>query len=279
MKIAILNADDFGLANGVNDGIIEAFKNGILTSTTMMVNMPAFDNAVTQAKQNPGLGIGIHLVATLGKPVLPYSEISSLVDDKGMFYQKYSILLKNIISGKAKLKELKNEFSAQIEKFLKTGLEPTHLDSHQHIHMFPSIFNIVIELCKDFNINKIRQPNEKYSNVGLMSKRQIYRLTLSTLSRFANKKINKNNIYTTDNCFGVLNCGNITKDILENILSSLKIGTTEIICHPGYPDNELNKMNIWLSEQRIAELFALTDPSIKQLVNNLKIKLISFREL
>ncbi len=279
MKLVIFNADDFGISIGVNKGIIKSFNDGVLTSSTMMTNMPAFEDAVTLAKLNPKLGVGIHLVATLGKPVLPYNEISSLVGDNGMFYQKYSILLKNIISGKTKIEELKAEFSAQIQKFLDAGLEPTHLDSHQHIHIFPAIFKIIIDLCKKYNITKIRKPDEKYSNGWRINKRQFHKLVLSSLSRLARKRIIENKIYTTNNCYGILNCGNITKDILKEILTSLKDGVTEIICHPGYPDEDLNKMNVWLSQQRVSELNALTDPYIKQLIYDLKIKLISFREV
>lgn len=279
MKYVIFNADDFGLTKGVNDGIIKAFNDGVLTSTTMMVNMPAFEDAVALAKQNPKLGVGIHLVATMGKPLLPHSEISSLVDDNGMFHKKFSTLIKNIISGKTKIKELKAEFHAQIEKFLETGLFPTHLDSHQHIHMFPVIFNVIVELCRDFNIFKIRKPNENLSNYKLINKRQFHRVILSILSCLADKKINKYKIHTPDRCNGVLHCGNMTKDTLINILIFLKNGVTEIICHPGYNDDELDKLNIWLSKQRNSELSALIDPFIKQLIDDLKIKLISFREL
>ena len=288
MKYVIINADDFGLTRGVNEGIIKAFKDGILTSTTAMVNMPAFENAVVLAKENPGLGIGIHLVATLGRPVLPAGRIPGLVGSDGLFHRKYAFLVRNLVLGKIKIKEIEAEFSAQIEKFGNTGLRLTHVDSHQHVHMFPPILDVVVRLCKKYNISKIRKPNERYvisRNVTrgkityFVQKGQFDRRILSIFSHLADGKFTRNRIATTDYCYGILHGGEMREELLENMLYSLKDGTTEIVCHPGYVDAELRELNLWISEQRRMELNALADSSLRKLIEELGIKLISFREL
>ncbi|TDT51901.1 chitin disaccharide deacetylase [Fonticella tunisiensis] len=148
----IVNADDFGYSKGVNLGVIEAFKNGVVTSTTMMTNMPGAEHAASLAKENPGLGVGIHLVLTMGKPVR--NDVPSLVDENGRFHR-----LKDM-TDKIKVEDVEREFEAQIERFLSFGLTPTHLDSHHHVHTQKKILPVVMKLAEKYNL-----PVRAYNNI------------------------------------------------------------------------------------------------------------------
>lgn len=138
----IVNADDFGYCKGVNLGIIEAYKNGILTSTTLMPGMPGFDHAVELLKENKGLGCGIHMTLTAYKPILKNHK--TIVDEKGDFYKNIGLLNLETID----LEEVYEEFCAQIEKAKGVGVEITHLDSHHHVHM-QEVLKPVIDRIKE----------------------------------------------------------------------------------------------------------------------------------
>ena len=143
----INNADDFGYSKAINYGIIDSYTDGILTSTTLMPGMPGFDHAVSLAKQNPGLGIGVHLTLTCGRPVL--NGHKTLVNEDGEF-KKLSFYNDNTTS--VSDEEVYREWKAQIEKVITSGITPTHLDSHHHTHIFKNNPSIVKRLSKEYNL-------------------------------------------------------------------------------------------------------------------------------
>lgn len=143
----INNADDFGYSNAINYGIIDSYLHGVLTSTTLMPGMEGFDHAVSLAKQNPGLGIGVHLTLTCGKPVLEGHQ--TLVDKNGLF-KKLSFYKEEKTS--VDQQEVYNEWKAQIDKVYQAGITPTHLDSHHHIHTFKNNPKIVKRLAKEYGL-------------------------------------------------------------------------------------------------------------------------------
>ena len=145
-KTLIINADDFGLSAGTNAAIIACYQAGSVSSTTLMVNMPATVEAAKLAKENPGLGVGLHFNITSGCPVSNYRDITSLVDTRGGFHKR-SNAEKKAVLGRFKSSEVAAELDAQWHRFLSLGLIPTHLDSHQHIHAFPAVFDIVADFC------------------------------------------------------------------------------------------------------------------------------------
>lgn len=145
VKKLIVNADDFGLTNGVNAGTVKAFKNGIVCSATLMVNGEAAEEAFELVKENPKLGVGIHLVLTFGRPIS--KKLKNIVDANGDFL-KQSVLREREID----LEEVEVEFRAQIEQFTSNGITPTHIDSHHHVHMIEEIFPLVIKLANELGI-------------------------------------------------------------------------------------------------------------------------------
>ncbi len=144
----IVNADDFGLTSGVNQGIIDCHLAGAVTSTTLMVTMPAAEAAASLAKAHPALGVGLHFNLTLGAPLSSISDVPSLVGRQGQFHRR-PVAEKLAMAGRFKPAEIEIELLAQFRRFEAFGLAPTHIDSHQHIHIFPAVFDVVAGLCAE----------------------------------------------------------------------------------------------------------------------------------
>lgn len=147
MKHLILNADDFGYSYGVNYGIIESHLRGVLTSTTLMAGMPGFDHAVSLAKAHPSLGVGVHLTLTCGRPVL--TDHKTLTEPNGDFHSQAYYHNEEQLLDKD---EVYREWKAQIEKVLAAGIEPTHLDSHHHVHTFRGLEDVFVRLAREYDL-------------------------------------------------------------------------------------------------------------------------------
>jgi predicted glycoside hydrolase/deacetylase ChbG (UPF0249 family) len=163
VKNLIVNADDFGWTEGVNRGIVETFRNGIVTSTSLLANGAAFADALEKASSAPGLGVGVHLNLSDGAPVADRESVTSLLNDEGEFAGgPESLLLRRARRGLL-LGEVEREWEAQIEKVRDAGIEPTHLDGHKHVHMLPGLFEIALKLAKRHEIGAIRIAHEASS--------------------------------------------------------------------------------------------------------------------
>jgi len=156
MRTLVVNADDFGLADEVNEGIIDALLAGSVTSTTLMVNMPAAAAAAALAKAHPALGVGLHFNLTLGTPLAAAELVPSLVDAAGRFFPR-GVLARRLLFGRVQPGHIAVELDAQFQRFAELGLVPTHVDSHQHVHGFPAVFDAVATLCAQQGI-AIRMP-------------------------------------------------------------------------------------------------------------------------
>lgn len=279
MKYLIINADDFGLHEYINAGIIRGFKEGFITSTSLMCSAPAFENAVELAKANPALGIGIHLTLVGGvAPLLPQEKVSSLVDENGVFPLDYVQFIKKFALGKVCKNEILAELSAQIERGLSTGLTITHFDSHQHLHVLPGLIDIVIELSKKYGIDKIRLPSEKISWTGGYNAgfgRIIGRLGLTICSELARRKLKNAGVLFPDHFFGMLAGGNLTVDLVANIMDNLPDGYTEIMTHPGLHGDMLANYYPWGYHWE-SELTAFTALNNIEKIESKGISLINF---
>ena len=156
----IINADDFGLTPGVNRGILGAFRDGVLTSTTMLVNLRFFDEAVIIARDNPDLPVGIHLSLLWGRPVTDPARVPSLVERDGSFPRSLGVLARRYFMGRISEEEVKVELRSQVQKFLDAGLTPTHVDTHKHVHSLPGVLRAVTEVAREFGIERVRLPIE-----------------------------------------------------------------------------------------------------------------------
>lgn len=249
MKSLIVNADDFGLHKEINKGIIKGYKEGFITSTSLMCSAPAFEDAVALARQNPGLGIGIHLTLVGSVPsVLPRKQIATLVDEAGLFPGNYIVFAKKFYTKQVKMVQLELELRAQIEKALATGLNITHVDSHQHTHVLPGMTGLVVKLCSEYQIKNIRIPQEGYFFSGGFAGglgRKIGRAGLSFCACLAAMQAKNAGLKYPDSFFGMLAGGNLNEQLVGNIITALPEGVSEIMTHPGLNKQELDKHFTW----------------------------------
>ena len=281
MRRLIVNADDFGLHAAVNRGILAAHTEGIVSSTSLMAGGAALDDAVRIAKQCPQLGVGVHLTLVGARPVLPVAEVSSLLDEAGDFYGSYPLFIKRFLRGKIRLAEVERELAAQIDRVRMAGIQPSHLDSHQHLHVLPGIGGIVLDLARRFSIRAIRIPAEPVAFIGATPAtvgRLAGRGGLTMLANLFRQHAAAAGIRTSDHFFGMLAGGQLTEPALLAILRRLPPGDSELMTHPGFADESLADAFRW-DYQWDAERQALTAPAVRALLAERQIRLISFREL
>ncbi len=266
----IINADDFGFSPGITDGIIDAHRHGILTSTTLMANMPDTLRAMALAGENPDLGVGIHLGLTQGRPIT--SNLCSLVDGQGNFCRGLPTLLAKVsISGRAR-REVQREWAAQIEFTMAHKIIPTHLDSHKHIHHWPPLAKITIELSRSYNIGFIRCAREV--SIPGYKTRPAYTV-LAHLAAGLQPRITAAGSRTTDWFFGLSATGNMSTQTWQALLQHLPPGTGEVMVHPGNPVG-LTRQHTRLLAERSLEQDALVDAAVKARCTALGVKLVHY---
>jgi predicted glycoside hydrolase/deacetylase ChbG (UPF0249 family) len=286
MKRLIVNADDFGFTSGVNLGIIRAFKEGILTSTTMMANGDAFEHAANLAKEHMNLAVGCHLAAVGGKPV--NREDSPLIDENGLLPKTLSQLILRIARGKIRLIHIEREFAAQVERLIAAGIQPTHLDTHKHTAVHPTVTKALAHTAQAYGIPCVRFPFESLKGTfgaTAQAHRRIYSkqrivamITLLNAVKFRNI-IKKHRLRTPDYFCGVALTGLLDGDAIIQIIRSLRTGVTELMCHPSLYDDDLQKAQTRLKKERERELEALLDTNVRQCLIEEKVKLSNYAEL
>ncbi len=281
MKRLIVNADDFGLHESVNRGIHIAHTSGIVTSTSLMAGGSAFEEAVQIQRSCPDLGVGVHLTLVGGCPVAPVDRVPSLVDGQGRFCPSYPAFLARCLRGGITLAEVEQELAVQIEKVLLAGVTPTHLDSHQHMHVVPGIDEIVLGLARRFSIRSIRIPAEPlcfFGGIRSSAGRIVGRTGLTALARRFRQKAVAAGISVTGHFFGMLAGGRMDETALLAVIQGLPEGTSEIMVHPGVRDEALAAEYAW-GYQWDGELAALCADSVKRAVRQQRVQLISYRDL
>lgn len=280
-KQLIINADDFGIHPAVNEAVRKAATEGILTSTSLMAGGDAFDEAVEMARSMPSLGIGIHLTLVGGiKPVLPPSEVPSLTWDNGVFCHDYGKLIVRDLEGKISLSEVYAEWDAQIQKIMNTGLPVTHMDGHQHMHIWPHFYPIARDLAKKYHISCMRVPDEDV--LFGMKDGHIIRWAakngLSLLSRMHRSDLKKNHIRTNDHFFGMLYGGHLSPERFAKFILQTRPGITEIMCHPSADTRAMEDTFHWgyHGEDELAGLLADIN---RALIEKKQISLISYRDV
>ena len=282
MKQLIVNADDFGLHPLINAGIIKGHQEGFITSTSLMSSAPCWQEAVRLAKENPRLGIGVHLTLVGGVPsVLPKEKVSSLLDDDGLFLPDYVAFAKRYYGGAVKRSELEAELRAQLERALSCGVNITHIDSHQHTHVLPGINSLVLKLSNEYNIIRVRIPKEGYLFTGGFQTgvgRLIGRSGLSFCADMAALRADSLGLRHPQHFYGMLAGGHLTAQLIANILRQLPEGVSEIMTHPGLDSAALGKAFSWQYHWR-EELDAYLDAGNKALLKELDIEPVSFAAL
>jgi chitin disaccharide deacetylase len=287
MKELILNADDFGLTKGVNEGIVRAFRDGVLTSTTLMANAPGFDDAVQCARANPKLGVGCHLVLAGGPSVAPPQDVPSLVDKNGRMPSSLGAFVVGVSCGAIRAEDIDRELRAQIGKIRGAGIEPTHLDTHKHTHAHPRVMEVLAQVAQDLGITRVRKPAEYLRDSWRMvcgesgaSPKQLAAVAaVRLLSANFDSISKKHGLRSPDTFLGVAATGLLGPEPLCHLIDTLPEGRTEIMLHPGICDEDLARTRSRLQQQRQLELDGLLAPQVRRAIDHHRIQLISYREL
>jgi predicted glycoside hydrolase/deacetylase ChbG (UPF0249 family) len=265
----IINADDYGLSRGVNSGIIEAAETGVVTSASMITNLPGFDDAVERARSRPSLSLGLHLNLTTGKPL---TAAHSLTRRKtGQFYS-LPLLVARATLGRVDPREVATECAAQIDRMVDAGISLTHLDSHRHVHAHPALWPSVLETASSREISNVRVPTEP-----MWANTRDWRATLKKAGLLTSARIARLEPKgETNHFFGVsLQGGGVFAARLFALIPRLPDGTTELMTHPGYTDPTLSEHDSY-TWQREEELKVLCSKEFRDLLLRYEIELTSF---
>jgi len=257
-KRLIVTADDFGLTEKVSEAIIRAHRDGIVTSASLMVNAPAFECAVTLAKENPTLDIGLHL---------------NLTNDPFAF------------AAAARSADIEQETQRQIKKALGTGLQITHIDGHKHVHLIPKVFKVLSRLAPQYGIRALRTMRTRTPRLGsLLRRHSAARAAILKQYGFAETARLIWSMYSRqpigpDHFYGIAETGFFDLEAFRNIIDDLAVGTHEVMCHPGYLDADLSSTPTRLLAQREHELQMLTSREARELIHRAGIQLASYRDI
>src|SRR5215472_10913720 len=221
VKNLIVNADDLGWTEGVNRGIAAAHRHGIVTSASLLANGGAFDGAVKTAAELPGLGVGVHLNLSNGKPTAPSDQVRSLLNQEGQFSGGPESLLLRLAAQRVDPREVETEWEAQIAKVRAAGIRPTHLDGHKHVHMLPGLFAVALRLAKKHGIEALRVSHEAsplrtalsggQETTAVLLKQGVEARGLKLLARDAREMAERSGIATTDYFCGIAQTGVLSK--------------------------------------------------------------------
>ena len=279
MKQIILNADDFGRHKLINRAVECAVHEGVLRSATIMPGGAVFEQAVALARRTPVLGVGIHLTLVNGNPVLPPAEIPSLVTETGTFVNDHTAFAVRLLRGAISLAEVRAELAAQLRRVEAAGIHPTHMDSHQHMHVLPGVLGIALDLCCAAGIPAMRAPRASlfaghFGGIGQL----IGRTGLAVLARRAAEKAQRRGIAAPEHFAGIVAGEAVDTAALTEIAANLRDGTTEVMLHPGTDNAVLIRDCLWDHDFE-AELAAVCAPSVRDALAAAGAKITNFRAL
>jgi len=267
----IVNADDFGRSASINEAVVRAHREGILTSASLMVNEPAAGDAVRLARENPRLGVGLHLAVACGRAALAPEKIPALANAQGRFSnQPVAAGWRYFFSGQCRA-QLRLELEAQFDRFRATGLEMDHVNGHLHLHLHPVVFGILMENAERWGIRRMRLTRDYFLlNARLASGRWAYRASHAViyrlLSAWARPALARRKIRHTGAVFGLLQNARVDTGFVERLLPELPQGNSELYSHPSL-------------DQFKNEFDALINPAIRNLVDQLGVQLIRYQDL
>jgi predicted glycoside hydrolase/deacetylase ChbG (UPF0249 family) len=273
-RLLIVTADDYGLTDGISRGIVHAHRHGIVTTASILAVGKAFELAASWAEAEPNLAVGAHL-AMVGEdpPLLSAQEIPTLVDARGRFPAAWRGLMVRALAGRVNPDEVHREFSAQIQRIRGAGLQITHLDTHQHVHLWPAIAEVVVGLAGEHGIPAIRVPGSR--------SRLPVGIGVDMLSRRLRRRARAAGLVVTDGYAGLDDAGRMDRRTLARTITAVgaeAAPTVEINVHPGEPgDPELQRF-AW-GYDWAAELDALVDPAARALTARFGFDLGSYADL
>ena len=285
MTRLIVNADDFGLTLGVNRAIIEANRAGMVTSTTLMANSSAFDEAVALAKSQPQLRVGCHIVLIDGEPIT--AGLKTLTNGTTKFRSSLKEFALAAIRKTLSPEEIRCEAEAQIRKIQSAGITVSHVDTHKHTHVFPHVLRPVLKAARSCGVCAVRNPFEpaiarpqgKVLRSPVLWIRALQVRLLWRYSASFHAAVNEEQMITTRGAAGVVATGTLDQELLTATLLGLPEGDWELVCHPGYLDADLQSAGTRLLQSRQTELQALTSEETREVLARRGIRLISYADL
>lgn len=287
VRRAIVVADDFGLSPGVNRGIVEAYERGIVTTATLLANMPGFDDAVHRLKKHPGLASGVHICLTLGRPVSHPGDVPTLLRQDGDFLG-FASWLRRWLRRRISPHDVIRECAAQAQRLIDADLSPTHCDVHQHLDALPIVREAAIETCRTFHLPAVRPLREQPTVSDLMAlnlpgpriiawpKRLAKFLAMRIPAADAVRAYARAGLAMPDRCIGLFIGGGQGLAGYRRIFERLPTGISEVSVHPAYVDEGLRNTPFKFVEQRETELSALVDPELRMCIKEQGIELVTY---
>jgi len=267
----IVNADDFGRSAEINEAVIRAHREGILTSASLMVNETGFEEAVKLSRENPRLGVGLHLTLLCGHSGLDQQTIPGLVNALGEFSTSPVEVGFRYFFQKSLREQIRAEIHAQFEKFRATKLLLDHVNGHLHLHLHPTVFAILMSDAQELGIERLRLTVDPFWLNSRLAKghwryRALHASIYNVLAGRARNVLKKRGIRHTELVFGLLQNGRVDEPFIKRLLPVLPAGDSELYSHPS------------LDEFR-NELDALTSPDIRAQIKQLGIELVRYQDL
>jgi predicted glycoside hydrolase/deacetylase ChbG (UPF0249 family) len=276
LKRLVVTADDAGLHPGMTAGAVAAHDAGIVTAVSVSPNGRAFDDAVARLRERPGLDVGAHLTLVGEAPLSPPEEIRSLLGRDGRLLSAWPVFARRWLLGQIRPDEAETELRRQIERLRAAGLPVTHLNAHQHLHVLPGLFEIVLRLAEEHRIPWVRIPAEPAAAVPA-SPRAVQIALLNALGRRARRRLRPGGPRAAGRTIGVLTAGHLTVEALGRSLDQAE-DVSELVCHPGVGDAALAGEYAW-GYAWDAETAALCDPRVPNLLRARGIELTSYSRL
>ena len=262
MTRLIVNADDFGQTAGINRAVLELHQAGLLTSATLMARAAATDQAIEIARATPTLGVGCHVVLSDDEPILSPAQIPSLLEaSTNHFIPRLTVFLGRLFTGRVRAEEIEIEAAAQIQHLQARGLHVTHVDTHKHTHMFPSVLRPLLRGARACGIHSVRNPFEPLwairatASTGLVRAAEVS--ILRCLQSAWHRILAEEGFVTTGGTLGVSGTGALDTVTLRRLLDRVPAGTWELVTHPGYHDADLARVRTRLRASRDVERQAL----------------------
>lgn len=291
MRRIIVNADDLGLTRGVNRAIFETISQGIVTSTTLMANSSAFQDAVEQAgslARGKRPSVGCHVLLVDGEPIAPAASVKTLLEDgSGTFRTSLMPFVSSAARGKISGAEIEAEATAQFRKLQAAGVSISHFDTHKHTHIFPAVFQPLLRAAQACGIKAVRNPFAPVKPLAfahLVRRPKLWKRysQVKILRRYEDafrRAVADAGMKTPDGSFGIVSTGHLDERLFTAIMGCLPEGTWEFVCHPGYNDKDLDGVQTRLRSSRETERQVLTSKAARKVLEDQGVELISYSQL
>jgi chitin disaccharide deacetylase len=274
--VVIVTADDFGLSPGVDRGILDAFRRGIVTSTALLVNFPDFSESLLRLREEPRLEVGIHLNLTAGPPVLSPKRVRTLVGKDGSF-QNFSQFFARVAVSQIDWSEVASEWRAQFERGIDRGCRFTFITSHQHVHMLPEGARICVKLAHEFGVRSVRLTNFRLRE--MLWPLRPKGMALAPFVPMVRGILQNSGLHCNASTLEIPP-GNSDTALRRvcGTLQRLNAGVHELVCHPGYEDAQLAERDPYVAG-RETELAVLEDARLRASLESAGVKQATFEEM